>query len=66
MKGLDWVVAPLALICFAASLAVIAIWVPLPDLTVVCAIAIAMASYDFFRMATGRGYRRNNKRASGQ
>jgi hypothetical protein len=63
MKGLDWVIAPLALIAFAASLAVIAIWVPLPDLIVVCTIAVAMVAYDFFRIARGQGYRRNRNGA---
>jgi hypothetical protein len=59
MTGLDWIVAPLALICFALSLVVIPIWVPLPDLIVVCAVAILMASYDFARTAFGS---RNNNR----
>jgi hypothetical protein len=57
MRGLDYIIAPLALICFAASLAIIPIWVPLPDLIVVCVIAVAMAAYDFWRSALRR---RNN------
>lgn len=54
MTGLDWIIAPLALICFALSLAVIPLWVPLPDLIIVCIIAVSMAAFDFWRTATGR------------
>lgn len=49
MTKVDWIIASLALLCFAASLAVIPLWVPLPDLIIVCAVAILMAAYDFAR-----------------
>jgi hypothetical protein len=59
MTGLDWIVAPLALICFALSLGVVPWFVPEPDLFIVCAGAILMAAYDFWRSASRR---RNNSK----
>jgi hypothetical protein len=64
MKGLDWVVAPLALISFALCLAVIPWFVPDPDLIIVCMLAIAGAAYDFWRMAFGS--RNGNNQQNGQ
>jgi len=45
---LDVVLKIVALAGFVASLAIIAIWVPVPDLMVVIAVVVAMAVYDFF------------------
>ena len=45
---LDTVLKIAALSGFAASLAVLAIWVPLPDLITVVIVVVAMAVYDFF------------------
>jgi branched-subunit amino acid ABC-type transport system permease component len=45
---LDTVLKIVALAGFAASLAVLAVWVPLPDLIAVVGIAVALALYDFF------------------
>lgn len=52
MKPMDWIIAPLALICFTLSLAVIPYFVPLPDLIVVCLIAVVMCGYDFYLMVS--------------
>lgn len=51
MKGLDWIIAPLALIAFALSMGVIVVWVPDIDLAIVCIFAVALASYDFWLTA---------------
>jgi hypothetical protein len=56
---LDIVIKVLALACFIAYVAVLAIWVPDPDLVVVLVIVAAMAIYDFlirpYRMRNSDG-----------
>jgi hypothetical protein len=64
MKDVDWVVAPLALVCFALCLGVIPWFVPDPDLIIVCTLAIAAAAYDFWRTALGS--RNGNNQRNGQ
>lgn len=63
MNRVDWIIAPLALICFVLSLIVIPIWVPLPDLIIVCLIAVVMAAYDFGRTLMRRN-NANNRNAA--
>ena len=42
MRGLDLIVAPIALVSFALSMGVIFIWVPEPALAVVCALGVVL------------------------
>ena len=63
MKGLDWIVAPVALICFALSMGVIVVWVPSPDLAIVCIIAVLLAAYDFW-LSAFRSVRSRNDAAA--
>lgn len=51
MRGLDWIIAPLALIAFALSMGVIVVWVPDLDLAIVCIFAVLLAAYDFWLSA---------------
>jgi len=54
MKGLDWIIAPLAIACFAFSVCVIIWFVPEPGLVVVCLLAVALGVYDFALSAFDR------------
>ena len=49
MKGLDLLLAVIAVLCFAAYMAVLIWKVPSPALIVVSLIGIVMAAYDFGR-----------------
>lgn len=60
---LDLLLKSIALAGFAASLLVLAVWVPLPDLATVMCVAIAMAFYDFF-IHPYRTRKRNGANAS--
>lgn len=51
MKGLDLIVAPIALVSFALSMGVIFIWVPEPALAVVCAFGVVLCAFDFWQSA---------------
>lgn len=62
MKGLDWIIAPLALVAFALSMGVIVVWVPDIDLAIVCIFAVVLASYDFWVSAFRRWTPRDNRR----
>ena len=62
MKGIDWIVAPLALISFALSVGTIIWFVPAPGLVVVSVFAVALGAYDFLLTATGRAQRVDNRR----
>lgn len=62
MTGLDWIIAPLALVCFALSLGVIPYFVPDADLIIVCGGAVALAAYDFWRTAFRRRNNNGNSR----
>ncbi len=62
MRGLDWVVAPLALVAFALSIGTIIWFVPAPGLVVVSIFAVALGAYDFFLTATGRAQRVDKRR----
>jgi hypothetical protein len=62
MRGLDWLIAPLALVCFAFSVGVIIWFVPAPGLIVVSVFAIALAAYDFALSAFGRHQREDRSR----
>ncbi len=53
MRDIDWVVAPLALFCFAFSVGTIIWFVPAPGLVVVSVVAILLAAYDFGLSAFG-------------
>jgi hypothetical protein len=61
MTGLDWIVAPVALVVFALYLAVIPWFVPKPDLITVIVVVIVMAAYDFFRTARRSNSRNRNR-----
>ena len=60
MRGLDWIIAPVALICFALSMGVIVVWVPSPDLAIVCILAVCLAAYDFWLSASRSLQARND------
>jgi hypothetical protein len=62
MKGLDWIIAPVALLSFAASVGTIIWFVPAPGLVVVSLFAIVLGAYDFFLTATGRAQRARRRR----
>ncbi len=47
MKGLDWIIAPVALISFALSVGTIIWFVPAPGLVAVSLLAIVLGAYDF-------------------
>ena len=47
----DWIVAPIALFCFAFSVGTIIWFVPAPGLVVVCILAIVLGAYDFYLSA---------------
>jgi len=51
MSGIDWVVAPRALLGVVLSVATIIWFVPAPGLVAVSLLAIGMAAYDFLRTA---------------
>jgi len=51
MRGLDLIFAPIALVSFALSMAVIFIWVPEPALAVVCSFGVLLCAYDFWQSA---------------
>ncbi len=59
MKGLDALLAAIAVLCFVAYMAVLIWKVPSPALIVVSLIGIVMAAYDFgrtyWRSRTGAG-----------
>jgi hypothetical protein len=62
MTGLDWIVAPVALICFALSVGTIIWFVPAPGLVVVSIFAVVLGAYDFLLTATGRAQRIDKRR----
>lgn len=62
MRGLDWIIAPLALLCFAFSVGVVIWFVPAPGLVVVTVLAVALGAYDFYLTAAGRAARTPNRR----
>jgi hypothetical protein len=64
MRGLDWIIAPVALLCFALSMGVIVVWVPSPDLAIVCIVAVLLAAYDFWLSAFRSVRSRNSAAAS--
>jgi len=63
MRGLDWIVAPVALVCFALSMGVIVAWVPDVDLAIVCIFAVLLAGYDFW-LSAFRSVRSRNDAAA--
>ncbi len=60
MKGTDLLLAAVAIVCFAAYMAVLIWKVPSPALIVVSVIGLVMAAYDF-----GRTYWRRSRGRSG-
>lgn len=63
MRGLDWIIAPVALLCFALSMGVIVVWVPSLDLAIVCIVAVLLAAYDFW-LSAFRSVRSRNDAAA--
>lgn len=47
---IDKIIAVIAIASLVLFIAIIAIWVPEPDLIIICAICMAMACFDFYRM----------------
>jgi hypothetical protein len=62
MTGLDWIVAPLALVSFALSIGTVIWFVPAPGLVVVSVFAIALGAYDFYLTASGKAQRVDKRR----
>jgi hypothetical protein len=62
MTGLDWIVAPLALVAFALSIGTVIWFVPAPGLVVVSVFAIALGAYDFYLTASGKAQRVDKRR----
>jgi hypothetical protein len=62
MKGLDWIIAPVALISFALSVGTIIWFVPARGLVAVTILAVALGAYDFLLTATGRAQRVDKRR----
>ena len=62
MTGLDWIVAPLALVACALSIGTVIWFVPAPGLVVVSVFAIALGAYDFYLTASGKAQRVDKRR----
>lgn len=62
MTLLDRILAPLALLTFAAYLAILIWYVPRPGLVAVCIISVLLCAYDFLRSSYIRRWRERSDR----